>query len=102
MNEADLSIVFSQFGEITDISLSRDPATGKPMGFAFLAYENQKSTILAIDNMNGTVLCGRPICVDHIKEFKPPKITSEEGEVEDFVYKPSGPDGKGWGDYRKY
>jgi hypothetical protein len=32
--------------------LSQD--TGKPKGFAFLAYEDQKSTILAVDNFNGT------------------------------------------------
>ena len=27
--------------------------TGKTKGFAFLCYEDQKSTILAVDNFNG-------------------------------------------------
>ena len=33
--------------------LVRDPGTGKSKGFAFLAYEDQRSTILAVDNFNG-------------------------------------------------
>lgn len=31
----------------------RDKATGKPRGFAFICYEDQRSTILAVDNLNG-------------------------------------------------
>ena len=36
-----------------DINLVRDKTTGKSKGFAFLAYEDQRSTILAVDNFNG-------------------------------------------------
>lgn len=46
-------IVFSEFGEVVDIRLARDKETGKSRGFAFLAYEDQRSTILAVDNFNG-------------------------------------------------
>lgn len=53
INEGDLSIIFSEFGEIVDINLVRDKTTGKSKGFAFLAYEDQRSTILAVDNFNG-------------------------------------------------
>ena len=73
MNEGDLAVVFSQFGEVTDIHLRRDPETGASMGFAFIAYETQLSTNLAVDNLNGITLEGRPICVDHVKEFRPPR-----------------------------
>ena len=31
----------------------RDKETGKSKGFAFLAFEDQRSTVLAVDNMNG-------------------------------------------------
>ena len=31
----------------------RHQDTGKPRGFAFLAYEDQRSTVLAVDNLNG-------------------------------------------------
>lgn len=73
LNEGDLAMVFSQFGEVTDVHLRRDPETGTSKGFAFIAYENQISTNLAVDNLNGITLEGRPICVDHVKEFRPPK-----------------------------
>ena len=53
MNEGDIVIVASQFGEVVDCRLARDPKTGKSLGFCFIAYENQKSTILAVDNLNG-------------------------------------------------
>ena len=36
-----------------NINLVRDKKTGKPKGFCFLCYENQKSTVLAVDNLNG-------------------------------------------------
>lgn len=41
-----------RFGEIVDVRLMRDKVTGKSRGFAFLAYEDQRSTILAVDNLN--------------------------------------------------
>lgn len=53
MNEGDIAIVFSEFGEIVDLRLARDKFTGKSKGFAFLAYQDQRSTILAVDNFNG-------------------------------------------------
>jgi len=40
-------------GEIVDCNLIRDKDTGKSKGFAFLAYEDQRSTVLAVDNFNG-------------------------------------------------
>jgi RNA-binding motif X-linked protein 2 len=38
---------------VLDVNLIRDKKTGKSKGFAFLKYENQKSTILAVDNLTG-------------------------------------------------
>lgn len=40
MNEGDIAIVFSQYGEIVDVHLVRDKVTGKSRGFCFLAYED--------------------------------------------------------------
>ena len=73
MNEGDLIIVFSEFGEIVDLNLARDKVTGKSKGFAFIAYEDQRSTILAVDNFNGIDLCGRISKVSRVKKYKPPK-----------------------------
>jgi RNA-binding motif protein, X-linked 2 len=83
------------------LRLARDKITGKSKGFAFLAYEDQRSTILAVDNFNGAEICGRTLRVDHVKKYKPPKEFMEVSEgfnTED--YRPTGPDGRGWGKFR--
>jgi len=43
-----LCIIYSRYGEVVDVNLVRDKGTGKSKGFAFLAYEDQRSTILAV------------------------------------------------------
>ncbi|PZC86724.1 hypothetical protein B5X24_HaOG206286 [Helicoverpa armigera] len=53
LTEGDIICVFSQYGEIVNINLVRDKATGKSRGFSFICYEDQRSTILAVDNLNG-------------------------------------------------
>lgn len=46
-----------------DINMPRDKETGKPRGFAFIMYEDQRSTVLAVDNMNGALVLGRMLKV---------------------------------------
>ena len=36
-----------------NINLVRDRKSGQSKGFCFLAYEDQRSTVLAVDNLNG-------------------------------------------------
>jgi RNA-binding motif protein, X-linked 2 len=104
MTEGDLVIVFSQYGEIVDCRIVRDKETGKSKGFGFICYEDQRSTILAVDNLNGANICGRVIRVDHVEQYKIPKEYFQVDELDENgekkIYKPSGPDGKGWGDDR--
>jgi RNA recognition motif-containing protein len=45
--------VARRYGEIVDLNLVRDRDTGKSKGFCFVAYEDQRSTVLAVDNLNG-------------------------------------------------
>lgn len=102
MTEGDVVIVFSQCGEIVDCNLIRDKDTGKSRGFAFIAYEDQRSTILAVDNLNGAEVCGRMIKVDHVDKYRAPKEylqPEEEKEAEQSLYVPSGPEGKGYGEF---
>ena len=42
------SLLLARYGEIVDVNLVRDKGTGKSRGFAFLAYEDQRSTVLAV------------------------------------------------------
>ena len=60
--------------------MPRDKETGKPKGFAFLMYEDQRSTILAVDNLNGTSILERTIRVDHVKNYKEKRVKNQDGE----------------------
>jgi len=80
LTEGDVITVMSQYGEVMDINLPRDKATGKSRGFAFLMYEDQRSTVLAVDNLNGAKVLDRTIRVDHVVDYKQPKEKGEDGE----------------------
>lgn len=99
MNEGDIVTVFSQCGEIVDCNLVRDTDTGKSKGFAFLGYADQRSTVLAVDNFNAATVCGRVIHVDHVSEYRLPKEFADEDTKATF--NPTGPDGQGWGEFKR-
>nr|ACO15093.1 RNA-binding motif protein, X-linked 2 [Caligus clemensi] len=73
LSEGDIISIFSQYGEVVHINLVRDGKTGKSKGFAFLCYEDQRSTILAVDDLNAITLLKRTIRVDHVQTYKLPK-----------------------------
>lgn len=80
LTEGDVIVIFSQYGEVMNINMPRDKETGKPKGFAFLMYEDQRSTVLAVDNLNGADILERTIRVDHVKNYKEKRIKNEDGE----------------------
>jgi RNA-binding motif protein, X-linked 2 len=98
MNEGDVITVFSQVGEIVDCNLVRDHDSGESKGFAFIAYADQRSTVLAVDNFNAAVVCGRVIKVDHVTKYKIPKEYLQGKD--ELLYNPTGPDGCGWGEFK--
>ncbi|XP_030217669.1 RNA-binding motif protein, X-linked 2 [Gadus morhua] len=81
LTEGDVICVFSQYGEIVNINLVRDKKTGKSKGFCFICFEDQRSTILAVDNLNGIKIKGRTIRVDHVSNYKPPKDTEDIDDI---------------------
>ncbi|XP_071298934.1 RNA-binding motif protein, X-linked 2 [Agelaius tricolor] len=81
LTEGDVICVFSQYGEVVNINLVRDKKTGKSKGFCFLCYEDQRSTILAVDNFNGIKIKGRTIRVDHVANYRPPKESEDWDDV---------------------
>ncbi|GBE59719.1 RNA-binding protein [Babesia ovata] len=103
MTEGDIVIVFSQFGEPIDVHLKRDRKTGASLGYCFLGYKDQRSTILAVDNFNGSTLLGRRIRVDHVLDYKPPvEYEDEEDDEGNKIrkeYVPTGAEGQGIGKY---
>lgn len=60
--------------------MPRDKDTGNRKGFAFLMYEDQRSTILAVDNLNGAKVLEKTLRVDHVKHYKQPKTKNEDGD----------------------
>jgi RNA-binding motif X-linked protein 2 len=83
LSEGDVLCVLSQFGEIEDIHLVRDAKTGKAKGFAFVKFEDQRSTVLAVDNLNGFKLLDRVLRVDHVLKYKLPKELQEDSDSEE-------------------
>lgn len=83
LTEGDVLCVMSQFGEIEDVNLVRDGVTGKSKGFAFLKYEDQRSTVLAVDNMNGARVLERVLRVDHVLQYKLPKEIRDREDARD-------------------
>ncbi|KAF4077630.1 hypothetical protein AMELA_G00210210 [Ameiurus melas] len=81
LTEGDIICVFSQYGEIANINLVRDKKTGKSKGFCFLCYEDQRSTVLAVDNFNGIKIKGRTLRVDHVSNYRPPKDSEDIDDI---------------------
>ncbi|XP_073526062.1 uncharacterized protein [Phyllobates terribilis] len=81
LTEGDLLAIFAQYGELVDVNLVRDKTSGKSKGFAFVAYEDQRSTNLAVDNLNGAQVMGRTIRVDHVSKYKKKEEEDEEEEL---------------------
>ena len=91
LSEGDVIVICSQFGEVVDVNMPRDRKTGKTKGFAFICYEvtstlasrlpcprvnaarggrqDQRSTVLAVDNFNGAKVLGRTIRCDHCQSY---------------------------------
>lgn len=60
--DAVLHCLLIRYGEIINVNLVRDKKTGKSKGFCFVAYEDQRSTILAVDNFNGIKVVSNIAC----------------------------------------
>lgn len=67
LSEGDIVTICSQYGEPVHVNLVRDKDTGKSKGFAFVKYEDQRSTDLAVDNLGGATVMGRVLRVDHTR-----------------------------------
>lgn len=61
----------------------RDRETRKSKGFAFIGYEDQRSTILAVDNLNGAKVLGRSLKVDHVRDYQTPEQREKQREAKE-------------------
>lgn len=70
----------TRYGQVVEVNLVRDKESGVSKGFAFLGYEQQKSTILAVDNFQGIRLAGSSLRIDHVLKYKSPQEIEAERE----------------------
>lgn len=68
-----------RYGEIVNINLVKDKKTGKPKGFCFLCYDDQRSTVLAVDNLNGikVSICIHSVSCRRVRGLNPHEKYSE-------------------------
>ena len=83
------------------IHLRRDKTTGKSYGYCYICYEDQRSTVLAVDNFNGITLVGRLIKVDHCEEYRVPPSAKISQEQKDILINGVGPGSKHFIDHSR-
>ncbi len=66
-NEEDVRSLFSQHGEVRDVSLIKDPNTGRSRGFAFVEMANDESAAKAQEALNGQAFQERNLSIDWAK-----------------------------------
>ncbi|KAI9626447.1 hypothetical protein H4Q26_017820 [Puccinia striiformis f. sp. tritici PST-130] len=89
INEQELKLGSKPLGMTTIVNRTKEdqPVTNskkatKSRGFCFLMYENQLSTNLAVDNLNGAIVLGRTLRVDHCKNYKQLEKNQEGKTIE--------------------
>ena len=61
---ADLRTFFSRFGELVDVVIIPNRATGASRGFGYVSYQSAAAADEAIKGMNGIELDGHPLRVN--------------------------------------
>ena len=70
--QAELEALFGSVGEVTEVILPVDRATGRPRGFAFVKFSDASAIPAAISRLDGTELGGRTLKVNEAQE-RPPR-----------------------------
>ena len=63
---------FTQYGEVTDVHIVTDRATGQSRGFAFVTMGSDEQAQRAIEGVNGQMIDGRPLRVNEAEERPQP------------------------------
>ncbi len=73
VNENDLEVLFSEFGEVASARLIMDRYSGRPKGFAFVEMPNNSEADAAIKSLNKSMFKGREIKVNQVQPQKKTK-----------------------------
>ena len=69
--QAELETLFATVGDVTEVFLPIDRATGQPRGFAFVEFSDSSVIPEAISRFDGTELQGRMLKVNEARERAP-------------------------------
>lgn len=62
--ERDIQQVFEPFGHIVEIRMAKSEDENKHLSYGFVKFSNVASAQLAMHDLNGVILCGRPLKYD--------------------------------------
>lgn len=65
--EDDIRGAFSQYGQVTEVSIITDRQTGRPRGFAFVEMPDGNEAANAIQQLNLAEIAGRAITVNEAR-----------------------------------
>lgn len=74
--DTDITSHFSQYGNITETHIPRNPKTNASFGYAYISYETVDSSIMALSKMDGKYFLGRRLHIS-ISAEKPSKPAKE-------------------------
>ena len=67
-DNAQLSQMFSAYGDVVDVRVITDRDTGQSKGFAFVEMSTEEAARRAISELNGTMLDNRALRLDEASE----------------------------------
>ncbi|KAF6266253.1 hypothetical protein COO60DRAFT_444001 [Scenedesmus sp. NREL 46B-D3] len=70
VNEEILQGAFLPFGDLKDVNIPIDNATGQHRGFGFVEFEEKEDAAAAIDNMHNSEIYGRVLKVNYAQPMK--------------------------------
>eukprot|EP00879_Flechtneria_rotunda_P014242 GHRR01014879.1.p1 GENE.GHRR01014879.1~~GHRR01014879.1.p1 ORF type:complete len:165 (+),score=77.74 GHRR01014879.1:294-788(+) len=70
VNEEILQGAFLPFGDLKDVNIPIDHATGQHRGFGFVEFEEKEDAAAAIDNMHNAEIYGRVLKVNYAQPMK--------------------------------
>jgi cold-inducible RNA-binding protein len=95
--QVDLTRLLSEAGEIVDVYMPSDRATGRPRGFAFVEYSSTEEAAKAIEAFDGKELDGRALKINEAEERRrpsgPPAPSYSQGGGDGGYARPAKPKG---------
>ena len=79
VTEADLRLLFSRIGAVTEVELKLDPTTHQSRGFAFVTMATPELAAAALRDLHSCNFAGRYIAVTEARPPQEPKPLINEG-----------------------